>query len=318
MYLFIRVLEACNAGCFMCEFRNSKDEYRLTKDEYIKIIKQSKEDGLKYVRFTGGEPLKHSNIIEFISIAKELNVKTSIISNGYYLPDKAISLKNVGLDQIIVSIDGASASTHDRFRNTKGLFDKSIEGLKISKDLGISTRVNTVAGPHNYLELIDVQQLITELKVEQWELSALKLDRPVKYSTEARKKIISDLNVLYESGPAQGLLKPKGGVFWCGRDESEQTQFFESNIPPRPVGVCNLVHNMRYYDAKNKYLFPCSLLPHRVDKKRTCTKIWDKFELMGEEIVESANYYSENGPNLCRGCSTTAAGFLDTGQDWDF
>lgn len=317
-YLFLRILEACNAGCFMCDFRHSKDTYRLSIEEYTSIVDRSIPDGLEYVRFTGGEPLKHNDIVKFIEIANERGIKTSIISNGYYLPEMCESLKSAGLSQIIVSIDGASAKTHNRYRNTKDLFERAVDGLIKAKNLGIKTRVNTVAGRHNYLELVELQELFTDLGVEQWELSALKMDKPLVYPKEVRERIISDLYDIYTKKPQLGFLSPMGKV-WCGQTVEEQTRYFDTGVPPRPDNVCKLVHNMRYFDAKNGYLYPCSLLPHRVNKNETGVHMnaYD-FSVLSEKMVNVAGFFEKNGPKVCTGCSATAAGYEYNGQEWGY
>lgn len=317
-YLFIRILEACNAGCFMCDFCHSTDEYRLSEEDYTRILSQAKKEGLKYVRLTGGEPLKHDRVLNFISIAKEMGIMSSIISNGYYLPDIAEQLAKSGLSQIIVSLDGSSPKTHNRYRNTPEIFERGVEGLKKCAELGIHTRVNTVAGIHNYAELIELQEIFTELEVEKWELSALKLDRPINYPEAARQRIISDVDTIYRLNPARGFLKPMGKA-WCGETQEETECYFEKGIPPTPDNVCKLVHQMRYYDAKNGYLFPCSLLPHRLDRHVTNVKMGaDDFSTLHDMMLKSVRHFSENGPNICTGCSATAAGFKTTGDEWEF
>ncbi|OKP91072.1 hypothetical protein A3844_04315 [Paenibacillus helianthi] len=317
-YLFIRILEACNAGCFMCNFRSSQDEYRLGVQQYIKILHKAKKEGLEYIRFTGGEPLLHENIIDFIKIAKDAGIQSSIITNGYYLAEKAELLGNAGLSQIIVSIDGSSSESHNRFRNTPGLFDSAVKGLKLCQEFGIHTRVNTVAGVHNFGELISVQKLLSDLGVEQWELSALKLDHPLKYSAEVIERIISDLNILYKHGPEQGQLKPLGKQ-WCGEGNDERERFFESGITPTPDNCCTLVHHMRFYDPKNGYLFPCSLLPHRIDRHITSVKMDENnFSMISDTMMESSSFFSKKGPNICTGCSSTAAGFIPNEEVWNY
>lgn len=299
----------------MCDFRNSEDEYRLSVEDYTKILTAAKSEGTRFVRFTGGEPLKHANILDFLRIAKGMDIKTSIISNGYYLPEMAEQLVEAGLSQIIVSIDGSSGKTHNRYRNTPEIFERGIEGLKKCKELGIHTRVNTVAGRHNYAELTDLQKMFTELGVEKWELAALKLDRALEYQLEVRERVISDLEVLYNSGPE--MLKPMGKP-WCGGTEAEQQRYFDDGIPPAPDNICKLVHHARYYDAKNGYLFPCQLLPHRTDRHITNVQMTpDTFSTMHDGMLESVKHFSEHGPSICTGCSATAAGFAATGELWE-
>src|SRR5205085_4538152 len=118
---------------------------------------------------------------------------------GSLLLRQVDGLAQAGLAQIIVSIDGATAATHDSYRNTRGLFGKAIEGLCAARERGILTRVNTVVGPHNYAQMPQLQRLLTECNVRQWELSAIKLERPIAYADPDHVRAICD--ALYEASP---------------------------------------------------------------------------------------------------------------------
>src|SRR5262245_20671111 len=54
-YLFIRILEACNADCFMCEYALSRNSYRFSVAEFRELLPKAVRAGVRYVRFTGGE-----------------------------------------------------------------------------------------------------------------------------------------------------------------------------------------------------------------------------------------------------------------------
>ncbi len=61
-YLFIRILEACNANCFMCGFARSKDQFRFEANTLQHFLPRVKEEGIRYIRLTGGEPLLHKEL----------------------------------------------------------------------------------------------------------------------------------------------------------------------------------------------------------------------------------------------------------------
>lgn len=44
-YLFIRVLEACNADCFMCEFALSRDTYRFSPEDFAELLPEAVAKG---------------------------------------------------------------------------------------------------------------------------------------------------------------------------------------------------------------------------------------------------------------------------------
>lgn len=308
-YLFIRILEACNFGCFMCNFAHSKDRARLTVEEFTAILQSAKRSGIRYIRFTGGEPLLHRDIFTFLSLIKEAGMHSSIITNGSMLTRYAERLAESGLGQVIVSIDAPTAEQHDQFRDFKGGFDRAIKGLQAVKALGIRLRVNSVCGPHNFRQMPMLQDILTEIGVEQWELSTLKLEKPLDYTEQDRREIDAVIQQVYIDGPKLGKLAPLG-KFWCGNTPEEQELYFTSGTAPRPDHVCHMVGKIRYLDAKNKRLFPCSLLPHRLDGRDFSTYFEDLRDLQIDTplMEEHVEYLQAQGPHICTGCSATAAG----------
>lgn len=230
-YLFIRILEACNAGCFMCGFSNSKDQYRFTLNDFEQILLQVSALDISYIRLTGGEPLLHKQILDFVRRGTAHGMKMSIITNGRLLPKMICLLADAGLAQIIVSLDGATAATHDTYRNTNSLFDSGLRGLEQARDLGVLTRVNTVVGPHNYAEMRPLQATLTDVGVQQWELSALKLNTRVTYRNP--EHVLTSCEPIYQADPISALI-PMGKRFY-GDTIDEQRAFFQDGILPHPT-----------------------------------------------------------------------------------
>lgn len=304
-YLFIRILEACNAGCFMCRFAHSDDPSRFTLTSLKEVLPVAKAIGVKFIRFTGGEPLIHQEIDELVTASAEAGFQVSAITNGYHLETKAEKLSQSGLGQIIVSLDGASERTHDRFRKTEGLFNRAIKGLRKCRELGIALRVNSVVGPHNYGEMVELQQILEREGVSQWELSALKLEHKVRYRDQA--SVLAAGKIIYE-GPSK--LKPMG-VPWYGGSATQQEEYFEKGIPPRPSGPhCHVTRDVVYLDGKTNQLFACSCLPHRA-AINTFGAQYSPGELLSEAFENQKQWYYERGPRVCTGCSATAAGYSD-------
>ncbi len=292
----------------MCGFALSRDKYRTQPDEFRDILRQGMEAGVGYVRFTGGEPLMHRDILDLVGIAKETDTRSSLITNGFSLPLMAKSLAEAGLDQVIVSIDSGEAALHDEYRNTPKLFEKAFLGILASRKYGIQVRVNTVIGPHNYESMPLLRELITEAGVTQWELSALKLSSQITYDTPGEALAVGRL--VYE-GPG---VVPMGKK-WFGDTDEEQRRYFEDGTPPRASGpVCHVADDVMYLDPKAGYLFPCSLLPHR-----STPSLYGGDVSRGEGVVHLAapkfedrrRFFRENGPKLCTGCSSSAAGYSD-------
>ena len=323
-YLFIRILEACNADCFMCDFARSKDRYRFTPEDFAALSTDAISQGIKFVRLTGGEPLLHRDIMKLVSIGNAAGLRMSIITNGTTLAAKAEQLKAHGLEQIVVSIDGAGPHSHDVFRNTPNLFAACIEGLEASRAAGLKLRVNTVVGPHNYNEMPALQSALEAVGVEQWELSAIKLDRRVRY--EDPDDVLTTCAPLYD-GSRAGRLVPMGKRFY-GETEAAQRLYFEEGTTPRPeLSECRLVGDVIYLDPKVQRNFGCSLLPHRSEQQNrqgSPALSAGQWILNSEAFADHVAYFRANGPQQCQGCSSTAAGYSDdvsrgrATQDWAF
>lgn len=310
-YLFIRILEACNADCFMCEFALSRDSYRFTVDDFAELLPQAVDAGVGYVRFTGGEPLMHQQVVQLVEAGTAAGMRMSLITNGFRLPQMVDTLAAAGLAQIVVSIDGSSGATHDVYRRTPGCFDRALEGLRAARAAGILTRVNTVAGPHNYEQLPELQRVLTEAGVSQWELSALKLERTITYP--AREDVLRVCDPIYTGDPEQ-VLVPLGKRFY-GDTPEEHDAFFDQGVTPRAsLPLCYVTDDVIYLDPKQGRAFGCSCLPHRDGDGPGGAPLRDeqgRVFLDSPALRKHAELFRTEGPRVCNGCSTTAAGYSD-------
>ncbi|WP_344047038.1 cytosylglucuronate decarboxylase [Streptomyces thermoalcalitolerans] len=309
-YLFIRILEACNADCFMCEFALSRDTYRFTTGDFAALLPAAIEAGVGYVRFTGGEPLMHPDLAALVRAGTDAGMRMSVITNGMMLPRQIERLAEAGLAQVIVSLDGSSADTHDVYRRSPGMFDNGLRGLRRAAALGVLPRVNTVVGPHNYQQMPELQRILTDAGVRQWELSPIKLDRGIKYPDPEHVRTVCD--PIYEADP-DTLLVPLGKRFY-GDTPEEQELFFSDSVTPRPTGpVCHVVEDVIYIDAKNERTYGCSCLPHREDGDIGGAPLrdGDVIALDTPAFRRHVAHFRAVGPRSCNGCSTTAAGYSD-------
>ncbi|MEU9984226.1 cytosylglucuronate decarboxylase [Streptomyces sp. NPDC050856] len=310
-YLFIRILEACNADCFMCEFALSRDTFRFSVEDFADLLPKAREAGVGYVRFTGGEPLMHPDVVELVRAGTAAGMRMSLITNGSMLPKMARALAEAGLAQVIVSLDGSSGATHDVYRRSPGMFDSGLRGLREAAALGVLPRVNTVVGPHNYDQMPELQRVLTEAGVKQWELSALKLDRSIRYPDPDQVRAVCD--PVYDADPATWLV-PLGKRFYGDTPDEQERYFTESQTPRASRPLCHVVDDVIYIDGKNERMYACSCLPHRDDDSGpggAPLREGGAISLDTPVFRAHADFFRDRGPELCAGCSTTAAGYSD-------
>lgn len=300
-FMFVRLSENCNSGCFMCGYAKKHDSYNLSEEKFEKLLNLMREEGTyKVVRFTGGEPMLHPQLAHFIKRCKEEGYKTSIISNCFLLPYQYKKLCDAGLDQIIVSLDGATKEVHDKLRNFPGCYDNIIKGVNLVKQQypNVHVRVNTVVSRENIESLEQMATLLESLQIDSWSLIPLRSS--INYYNEDLSKYIE----LYSSFKkrVETLKKPKILGYcksWAGRTEKEVENLFVNNKLYAPTTNCRLVENVRFYIPEPEMIVPCNCAAHRTEQINTDK---NKFEDLEKDAEFMQQWLSENGPKVCTGC----------------
>jgi MoaA/NifB/PqqE/SkfB family radical SAM enzyme len=79
-----------------------------------------------------------------------------------------VELHEAGAKAISLSLDGASARTHDAFRGVDGVFDATLEAAHMVRDLGFRLQINTTVTSSNVRELPEILQTVIELGASLW------------------------------------------------------------------------------------------------------------------------------------------------------
>ena len=149
----------CNLKCIMCDHPSMKREKQhMDMSVYTKTIDNMASLGLGRMGLSRfGEPLMHPSIIEMIQYAKSKGIRrVSMSTNATLLTEQlAEGLIRSGLDDLAISIDGASKETFERIR-VGANFEKVVANverlIEIRKKLGAArplVRVNAVLMEEN-------------------------------------------------------------------------------------------------------------------------------------------------------------------------
>jgi radical SAM protein with 4Fe4S-binding SPASM domain len=126
----------------------------LTTAEARAFIDDLAASKIPLVIFTGGEPLVRPEIWELAEYCRENGIKTALSTNGTLISDDvAKKIKQSGIEYVGISLDGASAATHDRFRNRPGAFDRAVAAFARCREAGVRNGVRVTLTKENRGEL---------------------------------------------------------------------------------------------------------------------------------------------------------------------
>ena len=167
---------ACNLRCPQCPsgLRSFTRPTGMLSKELNKKVIQELKSSLTYITYYfQGEPYLNPDFLEMVHDASEANIYTATSTNAHYLsPENALRTVESGLSRLIISIDGTTQETFEKYR-VGGNLERVIEGTKNI----IDARNKSGKGPfliwqfivfdHNEEEIPKIKKLADEIGVDQ-------------------------------------------------------------------------------------------------------------------------------------------------------
>lgn len=126
----------CNSKCSFCNIWKNKKNSEL-KEQSLEEIKANLVDlkklGVRFIDFTGGEPLLYPKLVEVLKFAKNLGFYTLITTNCILYPTYARKLKGL-IDNLQFSFDSTNEKVHNKIRGVN-CYKKVIESIKLAKKI---------------------------------------------------------------------------------------------------------------------------------------------------------------------------------------
>ncbi len=132
--VYVEPTNACNLACSTC-LRHAWDEPEgFMAWETFEAVIEGLDAGAT-VAFMGlGEPLLHPRLLDMVRLAKAHALRVEVTTNALLLENElALGLLEAALDQLVVSIDGASAEAFGRVRSGASL-ERVVEHVRYLND----------------------------------------------------------------------------------------------------------------------------------------------------------------------------------------
>jgi MoaA/NifB/PqqE/SkfB family radical SAM enzyme len=117
---FIDIINICNLRCPQCPNGQGilgRPPGLMTRDQYRQIIDEIAPYAYRVELYNWGEPLLHPEVVDFIRYARQRRIIVGISSNLHRL-DARLSRELIesGLNRLLVSIDGVTQETYQKYR----------------------------------------------------------------------------------------------------------------------------------------------------------------------------------------------------------
>ncbi len=163
-HLRVSVTPRCNYNCVVCDHEGMIGHpQELEQDDLVHLINLFVDElHISRIKLTGGEPLCAPNIVSLVKAIK-LNQKVtdlSLTTNGSLLVEKAVALKDAGLDRLNVSIWSLNPETYKKITNSDSL-PQVLRGLELIHELGFAeVKLNyTILRNYNLKDFWDILAL---------------------------------------------------------------------------------------------------------------------------------------------------------------
>ncbi len=173
LMFYYEVTRACDLQCRHCrasaQHEAAPDE--LTHEQSLRLIEQVASFPRKpNMCFTGGDPLKRSDIFELISYAVSNGITAALTPSATPLAtfDAFQKAKDAGTSAIGISLDGMDAETHDSFRGFEGSFAQTLEMLRFARELKFPVQINTSITKRNFRQIDRIAELLEKEKIATW------------------------------------------------------------------------------------------------------------------------------------------------------
>jgi len=165
---------ACDLACNHCRAEAIPKALpgELTTQEGFGVLEELAEMGTPICVLSGGDPAKRKDLCELVRHGSDLGMRMATIPAATPLLTRALvqGLKDAGLHQMALSLDGPNPEIHDSFRGVPGAFDITLEGSRYAREIGLPLQINTTFSAYNFEQFDAMAELVRQLEVVFWEV----------------------------------------------------------------------------------------------------------------------------------------------------
>jgi MoaA/NifB/PqqE/SkfB family radical SAM enzyme len=202
--LVVHAHSSCNCRCVMCDIWKTKDAKVFGVGDLKPQLDSIRRLGVRWVAFSGGEPLMNAELPELCAILREEGVRLTLLTTGLLLK-KCAQAVAANFDDVIISLDGPP-EIHNKIRCVESAFALLQEGVSSLKQVRPSIPITArctiqKANHHALFETARTAKLLglNGISFLAADLTSSAFNRPLVWPTSRQDKIslsLAELAVL--------------------------------------------------------------------------------------------------------------------------
>lgn len=166
------ITRRCNLRCIHCR-SSSELEIAGHPDFSYETAKNIIDDITSYASpvlvLSGGEPLLREDVFDIARYGTDKGLRMCLATNGTLVTEATCSgIQKSGIRMVSLSLDGATAATHDNFRSQPGAFAGTMNAIRLFNEHNIPFLVNSSLTIRNHTELPEIYRLVKKLGATAW------------------------------------------------------------------------------------------------------------------------------------------------------
>jgi MoaA/NifB/PqqE/SkfB family radical SAM enzyme len=159
------VTNACIAKCSFCGIWKQRPKVFTDREKSLQVIDNLADMGVSHITLTGGEPLLHPSIIDFVQKCTSRNVHVAVLDAAPSLikEEKLAALEAAGCDLISISFDSDDPKVLEESRQIPNIMQDMETALQRIKKTRIKSMASILIWNNNHDQMENLFKKATEM-----------------------------------------------------------------------------------------------------------------------------------------------------------
>ena len=159
------VTNACIAKCSFCDIWKQRPKVFTDREKSLQVIDNLADMGVSHITLTGGEPLLHPHIVDFVRRCTERHVHNAVLDAAPSLitDDKLARLEEAGNDMISISFDSDDPAVLEASRKIPNIMADLETAVHKIKKTSIKSMASILIWNNNHDQMEKLFQKATDM-----------------------------------------------------------------------------------------------------------------------------------------------------------